>query len=37
MTEMTNRLEKGQSLRDITADFFKENKRIIFNGNGECS
>jgi len=34
MGVMTERLTKGESLRDVTADFFKQNKRIIFNGNG---
>jgi glutamine synthetase len=34
MNVMSERLEKGETLRDVTASFFEEHKRIIFNGNG---
>lgn len=34
MNHMSDEIEKGKSLRDVVSDTFKQNKRIIFNGNG---
>jgi len=34
ITELCESIEGGKSVRDAVADMFKENDRVIFNGNG---